>query len=240
MSVKVSSRSAEELAASLADLAACSRISTLAKEFAGEVVASTSFGIQSAVMLKLLSEHGPQIPIIFIDTGYHFPETYQYAVNLTERLGLNLKVYRPEWSPAWQEAVHGKLWQQGEEGQEKYGILNKVEPMSRALRELKATVWLSGLRRKQSSTRLERPFAEQQAKTIKGYPILDWSNEEVESYLNAEDLPRHPLADEYVTMGDWHSTRKRSEAVSDEETRFQGEKYECGLHLNSGVTDFQI
>ncbi|GHC47428.1 phosphoadenylyl-sulfate reductase [Roseibacillus persicicus] len=224
----------------LALLSAGKRIEELSQRFPGRVVASTSFGLQAAVMLKLVKDHAPEVPVVFIDTGYLFDETYRYAVELSESLGLDIKVYRPKWSPAWQEAVHGKLWEQGAEGNEKYSLLNKVEPMNRAIEELGAQVWLSGLRRSHSKTRVERPFAEQQSKTMKAYPILDWDDEQVENYFRKYQLPKHPLADEYVTMGDWHSTKKVSEANSAEETRFGGEKYECGLHLNSGVTDFQI
>ncbi len=231
---------AEALTSVLANQSAGERIAELASRYPGKVVASTSFGLQAAVMLNLLKDHAPEIPVVFIDTGYHFDETYQYAVDLTQRLGLDIKVYRSQWSPAWQEAIHGKLWEQGEQGMEKYSLLNKVEPMNRAIAETGAKIWLSGLRRSQSQSRVERPLAEQQSKTIKAYPILDWDDNRVEKYLVDSELPRHPLASEYVTMGDWHSTKKRSEVESDEATRFEGEKYECGLHLSSGVNDFQI
>jgi len=224
----------------MAKLSAGERIRLLADHFPGKIVASTSYGLQAAVMLKLLKEFAPEIPIVFIDTGYLFPETYQYAVQLEGLLDFKAQIYRPGWSPAWQEAVYGKLWEQGEEGNEKYALLNKVEPMNRALKETGAKVWLSGLRHCQSKTRKGRCFAEQQAQTLKAYPILDWKDQVVEEFLAKENLPKHPLASEYVTMGDWHSTKKRSEAESNEETRFGGEKYECGLHQKSGYQDFQI
>lgn len=232
--------SVPELSNHLDELGAAARIRLLDESYPGQVVASTSFGLQASVMLKLLSKNAPDIPIVFIDTGYLFPETYEFAVELTEKLNLNLRVYRPQWSPAWQEAIHGKLWEQGPQGQETYSMLNKVEPMNRAISELGAKVWLSGLRRSQSNTRVSRPFAEQQGKTVKAYPILDWSDEAVDEFIIENELPRHPLSQDYVTMGDWHSTEKRAEAESDEATRFNGDKYECGLHLSSGMTDFQI
>lgn len=230
----------KDLSVQLAGLSAGERIRALADRFPGQILASTSFGLQAAVMLKLIKEYAPEIPVIFIDTGYLFDETYRYAVELEDRIDIHAEVYRSKWSPAWQEAVHGKLWEQGAEGLGKYSLLNKVEPMDRALKDYGAKIWLSGLRRSQSKTRKDRPFVEQQTKTLKVYPILDWGDEEVETYFEEHQLPRHPLADEYVTMGDWHSTVKKEEAVSGEETRFGGEKYECGLHLNSGVQDFQI
>ncbi|MDP0491441.1 MAG: phosphoadenylyl-sulfate reductase [Verrucomicrobiota bacterium JB023] len=230
----------DELAAALHTQTAGERIAHLADQFPDGVVASTSFGLQAAVMLHLIKENAPQLPVVFIDTGYLFPETYRYAEMLTERLGINLKVYQARKSAAWQEAVYGKLWEQGPVGLESYSLLNKVEPMNRAIQELGAKVWLSGLRWSHSSTRKDRAFAEQQSRTIKAYPILDWSDGDVDSYFAKHKLPTHPLAEDYVTMGDWHSTKKKSEAASAEETRFNGEKYECGLHLDSGVQDYQI
>src|SRR5512139_1303162 len=111
-----------------------------------EFVLSSSFGIQAAVMLHLVTQVYPDIPAILTDTGYLFPETYRFIDRLTERLKLNLKIYRAEMSPAWQEARFGRLWEQGVEGIERYNKLNKVEPMTRALKELNARTWFSGLR----------------------------------------------------------------------------------------------
>lgn len=119
---------------------------------------SSSFGIQAAVMLHLLTSQKPDIPVVLTDTGYLFPETYQFIDSLTERLNLNLKVYRSTHSPAWQEAKYGKLWEQEGEGLKQYNYLNKVEPMTRALKELNAGTWYSGLRRGQSSTRADKKY----------------------------------------------------------------------------------
>lgn len=80
--------------------------------------------------------------MILTDTGYLFPETYQFIDELTDKLKLNLQVYRAKESAAWQEARYGKLWEQGVEGIEKYNDINKVEPMNRALLELNAQTGL--------------------------------------------------------------------------------------------------
>ena len=232
---------AEALSDELSRIKAGERLKLLHERYGSRLVASTSFGLQAAVMLQLIAEHAPKIPVIFIDTGYHFAETYRYADELEKRLGLDLRVYQPTHSAARIEALWGKLWEQGREGAEKYGVLTKIEPMDRALKELGADVWISGVRRSQSSTRRQRPFAEQQRKTLKVYPILDWADSQVSSYFYDKQLPPHPLAERgYVTMGDWHSTRPALDGLSVEETRFNGEKYECGLHLESGQSDFQI
>lgn len=229
------------VAAELEPLSAGERLRLLQEQFAGRIVASTSFGVQSAVMLHLISENAPEMPVVFIDTGYLFPETYQYAESLTERFGIDLRVYQPLMSAARMEAVHGRLWESDKEGADKYATLTKVEPMARALSELESDIWVSGVRRSHSKTRVDRGFAEQQKRTLKVYPILDWADAQVSAYIHDHGLPPHPLAAQgYVTMGDWHSTRPAVNGLDAESTRFDGEKYECGLHLESDNTDFQI
>jgi len=230
-----------DLALELEGLGAGERLRLLHARHGARMVATTSFGVQAAVMLHLIKEHAPDIPVVFIDSGYLFGETYRYAEELTGLLDLDVRVYQPAITAARMEALHGKLWEQGGEGMDRYGMLTKLEPMNRALSELGRDIWLSGMRRVQSRTRLERPFAEQQKRTLKVYPILDWADAQVEAYFHEHDLPRHPLAAQgYVTMGDWHSTQPASAGLDAEATRFKGEKYECGLHFDSGQQDFQI
>ena len=230
----------DELSTALAPLRAGERLRLLYDLLGDRLVASTSFGLQAAVMLHLIHEHAPKIPVVFIDTGFLFPETYQYAEDLTSKLDLDLRIYQPTVSAARIQALWGNLWDNGQDGADRYGLLTKIEPMNRALRETGADVWLSGLRRSQSKTRVDRPFVEQQKKTVKAYPILDWADAQVDLYFHQNGLPRHPLAEKgYVTMGDWHSTRPAENGDS-ESTRFNGQKYECGLHLDSGTPDFQI
>lgn len=220
---------------------ATERIRWAHETYGDKLVLSTSFGIQSAVMLHLVTTQIPDIPVIFIDTGYLFPATYTFAQELTERLQLNLKTYTPRQTAAQQEALYGKLWEQDIDSLEHYNRINKVEPMNRAITELRAEAWLSGLRRSQSSTRKERGFVERQNKILKIYPILDWSDRDIYVYLTENNLPYHPLWDQgYVSVGDWHSTKKMGEGMTEEETRFGGIKRECGLHEINGGADFQI
>ncbi len=139
--------------AQLEKLDAEERVAWALENLPGEYVLSSSFGIQAAVSLHLVNQIRPDIPVILTDTGYLFPETYQFIDELTDKLKLNLKVFRATKSPAWQEARYGKLWEQGVEGIEKYNEINKVEPMNRALKELNAQTWFAGLRREQSGSR---------------------------------------------------------------------------------------
>jgi phosphoadenosine phosphosulfate reductase len=228
-------------ASDLGSATALERIEWAAGEFGDKLILSTSFGIQSAVMLHLATQVVPDIPVVFIDTGYHFPETYRFAQELTKRLGLNLKVYNPQLTAARQEALYGKRWEQGLDGLKAYNFDNKVEPMDRAVRELGATAWLAGLRRVQASTREALEVVQVQNKITKVHPILDWDNRAIYRYLTANDLPYHPLWEQnYVSVGDWHSSAPLQPGQSEEETRFGGLKRECGLHEISGRGDFSI
>ncbi len=228
------------LSAELSPLRAGERLSLLYDRLGDRLVATTSFGMQSAVMLHLIHEHAPKIPVVFIDTGFLFPETYRYAEDLAARFDLDLRIYQPTVSAARLQALWGNLWENGKDGADKYALLTKIEPMNRALRETGADGWISGLRRSQSMSRSDRPFVEQQKRTLKAYPILDWADAQVDLYFHQHQLPRHPLAAKgFVTMGDWHSTRPAEDGKA-EASRFDGTKYECGLHLDSGTPDFQI
>ena len=194
-------------------------------------IVSSSFGAQSAVMLHMLTQVQPDIPVVLTDTGYLFPETYKFIDELVEKLNLNLHVYRADMSSAWQEARFGRLWEQGVEGIEKYNKLNKVEPMQRALRELNAGTWFAGLRRSQSDTRGKLPVLQKVGQQFKLYTIIDWSNKDLHYYLKDNELSYHPLWEQgYVSIGDWHTTQSLQEGMSEQDTRFFGLKRECGLH----------
>lgn len=220
-----------EINAELESLTAEERIKWALVHIEGNYVVSSSFGIQAAVMLGLLKNESPDIPVILTDTGYLFPETYLFIDELTEKLQLNIKVYRAEDSPNWQEARYGKLWLQGIDGIKKYNLINKVEPMRRALQELCATTWFSGLRRGQSDTRSHLPILSVQNGVFKFLPIVDWNDEDIDTFLSENHLPYHPLKESgYRSLGDTHTTSKWKEGMREDETRFFGLKRECGLH----------
>ncbi|MDD0927800.1 phosphoadenylyl-sulfate reductase [Xylella fastidiosa subsp. multiplex] len=194
---------------------------------------SSSFGAQSAVMLHLLTRFAPDIPVILVDTGYLFPETYRFADTLTERLKLNLKVYQPLRSGTWTEARHGRLWEQGIDGINQYNTLHKVEPMRRALEELQVGTWFTGLRRGQSSTRTQTSIVQRRDERYKISPIVDWTDRDIWEYMKHHDLPYHPLWEQgYVSIGDIHTTRPLEPDMREEDTRFFGFKRECGIHEN--------
>lgn len=217
------------------------RISWAIETHGKGLVMTTSFGVHSAVMLHLVTRLVSEIPVIFVDTGYLFPESYVFARDLTQRLGLNLKKFIPTMTAAEQEALNGRLWEKGVDELNRYNFINKIEPMDRAVRETGATAWLAGLRREQSNSRSDLPVVQRQNKVTKIHPIIDWDARRMHRYLVEHDLPYHPLWDQgYVSVGDWHSTSKLLDGMTEEQTRFNGLKRECGLHEDSGRVDFQI
>jgi len=207
------------------------RIRWSLQQLPGQHVMSSSFGAQAAVTLHLLTEQYPNIPVILIDTGYLFAETYRFIDKLNDRLKLNLTVSRADLSPAWQEARHGARWEHGEAGINAYNDENKVAPMKKALRELDAGTWFAGLRRSQSQSREMIPFLEWSGSRWKVHPIADWTDRDVHHYLKQHDLPYHPLWEKgYVSIGDHHTTKSLHDVDDKEKTRFFGVKRECGLH----------
>lgn len=194
-------------------------------------VLSSSFGAQAAVTLHLVTQERPDIPVVLVDTGYLFAETYHFIDELTDRLQLNVHVYRAATSPAWQEARFGERWMQGAAGITAYNEDNKVAPMKKALRELNAGTWFAGLRRSQSTSRENTPYLDWSGDRWKVHPIADWTDRDVHRYLRRNDLPNHPLWEKgYISIGDRHTTQSIHEVDDEEQTRFFGQKRECGLH----------
>lgn len=216
----------------LRDASAEEVISWAAQRYGERLVVSTSFGATSAVMLHLVSRVAPDTKVVCVDTGYLFPETYRFAVQLEERFGLDLRWATPAISSARQEALYGNRWEQGDEGVAEYLRINKVEPLEKLLNELGTEAWLAGLRANQTEHRASLPRIGMQNGRVKLHPILPWSEEDVDAYMERYDLPYHPLyAEGYRSIGDTHSTLPTTEDMDPRDGRLLGKKKECGLHL---------
>lgn len=208
------------------------------KEFDGKLAMSTSMGLQAPVLLHLATLVKPDIPVIWVDTGYLPRETYLYAEELKQVLGLNLIVVNnSQWSAARMEAVHGeKLW---ERDHTLYGKLTKVEPLANALAGLVPSplCMLSGLRAGQTKARANMaPVSQGRDGRFKVLPMLRMTDADVADYMFKHDLPKHPLQSKgYVTVGDWHSSRPLAEGEDPRATRFGGKFEECGLHVDDGA-----
>jgi len=217
----------------LADADAERVVAWAADTFGDGLVVSTSFGIHSAVMLHMATQVVPRIAVVWVDTGYLPAETYRFADALASRLDLNLHVAQAELSPARMEALFGRLWEGNRDDLDRYHRLRKVEPLERAFRALGARAWLSGLRADQTDHRARLPRVGLQNGRAKVLPLLPWSSRDVHRYLQAHELPYHPLFEQgYASVGDWHSSRPVGEDdTHDRNGRFRGLTEECGLHL---------
>jgi phosphoadenosine phosphosulfate reductase len=212
-----------------------------------KAVLTTSFGIQSALMLHLVTTAAKEsssargIPVIWIDTGYLPQETYHFAEQLTSKFDLDLRTYQSSLSPARMEALHGNLWEDpSNEAHKMYNYIRKVEPMKRALQELGATIVFSGVLAGQTSHRQEMKMVHVHDGRLKICPILDWTNTQVSDFFQEQGLPYHPLQEKgYRSVGDWHSSAPFDPKIhkNERDTRFHGRAQECGLHISSPEPD---
>ena len=224
--------------AHLAGLSSQDRLAWALDRFGSGFVLTTSFGIQSAVLLHLLSilPGGRDVPVIWVDTGYLPVETYCYAEELTELLALNIQVVQSAMSPARMEALKGRLWESGSvDDLETYHRIRKLEPLEIAMRELQVECWASGVRSGQTDHRRSMTWLDPLRGRLSLRPLLDWTQKDIYYYMEANDLPQHPLFIQgYSTVGDWHSSGPDGTSVSGRDTRFGGLKQECGMHLSDG------
>jgi len=209
-------------------------------KFGNNLAFTTSFGIQSSVLLHLIQSSSLQnkVKIFWIDTGYLPKETYLYANMLINKLSLNIDILQSKISPAYMEAIYGKLWESSnEEDINKYHQIRKVEPLEEALKKNSISCWVSGVRSQQTENRSKMKFIESIRDRLSLRPILGWTQKEIFYYMEKHKLPQHPLfAKGYSSIGDWHSSSAETENTKGRATRFGGIKQECGLHVN----DYQI
>ena len=210
------------------------------EKFGNQFAITTSFGIQSSVLLNILSQSGlqKQIKIFWIDTGYLPQETYHYAQKLINDLSLEIEVLQSELSPARMEALYGKLWETNKASDlDKYHELRKIKPLENALEKYNIQCWASGIRSSQTEERNKMNFLDLIRQRLSLRPLLNWTNKDIFYYMEENNLPAHPLFSKgYSTVGDWHSSSQDGIDIKGRSTRFGGIKQECGIHIN----DYQI
>ena len=231
----LSSAELDQARAALDALTPQQRLAWAVDRFGDRFALTTSFGIQSSVLLHMLSElpEAADVPVIWVDTGYLPPETYQYAETLQQRLNIRLVVAQSPISPARMEALHGRLWETGDvKDLEVYLQIRKVEPLERALADLDVQCWASGVRRGQTEHRRQMTWLDPIRQRLSLRPLLTWTPRDVFYYMQEHELPQHPLFDQgYSTVGDWHSSGPDGAELSGRDTRFGGLKQECGIHV---------
>lgn len=212
---------AEQIAQANAELRSRSALEIIRWALAqanGRAVLSTNFRPYEAVLLHLVTQVQPDIPVLWVDHGYNRPATYRHAELLKKRLALNLKAYLPRYTTAHYDAVYGGMPEPTPENEARikaFSTAMKLEPFQRGMRELAPVVWLTALRKVQNPNRagLDLVSDDQNFHSLKVSPVFYWSDAEMEKYLSEHELPNE---------WDYFDPAKADE------------KRECGLHASWG------
>jgi phosphoadenosine phosphosulfate reductase len=194
----------------------------------GKLAVVSAFGPGSLVLLHALHELSIRLPVVFIDTLHHFPETIQHVERVRDLYDLDLRVFRPYETLAEFEAHHGpNLW---ERDLDLYQEISKVEPFRRATENLEA--WFTGRRREQSETRARLPIVDGTTQ-LKINPVANWTRSDVWRYILENSIPYNPLHDQgYASIGDRLLTTPVAAGEPERAGRWRGsERTECGIHL---------
>ena len=200
----------------------------LRENMLGDVAAVSSFGAESAVLLHLIASIDSSVPVLFLDTGKHFPETIAYKEALRERLGLtDLRDLKPDTELLAQKDANGLRWSFDPDG---CCEIRKVLPLKKALAGFDAQ--FTGRKAFQSSTRSALPRFEIEEGRLKVNPLADWNKERLDAYVAEHDLPVHPLVEQgYPSIGCSPCTSKVAPGEDPRSGRWKGwDKVECGIH----------
>ncbi len=209
------------------------------QQFGSDLVMSSSFGAESALLIHLATQVQPEIRIVMVDTGYLFPETHRFMEELRQRFNLNVWVYRTSNDPIAYLKLAGEDDPTFRKDIQSCCDINKNEPFERAMRELKPKAWLRGIRRHQAETRASRQVLEwsRRFNTYAVSPLLNWSQRDIHGYMKQHDLPYHPLYEKgYPSIGcnPLSCTRPIQIGEDPRSGRWAGtQKTECGLNLEA-------
>lgn len=224
---------ADELSARYAGLSAEAALhAAMETEFPGRIGLVSSFGTEAAVLLHMMSRIDPYIPVIFLDTWKHFPETLAYRDTLIARLGLaNIQTVTPRADGLKAEDPDGTLHARNAD---LCCHVRKTLPMLKALRPFDC--WITGRKRAQAATRSEMALFEAQDRWIKLNPLIDWTAADVAAYFTTHDLPDHPLkARGFPSVGCAPCTRAVRAGEDARAGRWaESDKTECGIHIVNG------
>jgi phosphoadenosine phosphosulfate reductase len=237
---RFAARDAAALNARFADVPTRDMLAALIEQgLAGRMAVVSSFGAESAVLLHLLASIDPAIPVLFLDTGKHFPETLSYRDEIVERLGLTgLVNLTPDPEALANRDESGLRWSYDPDG---CCEIRKVRPLADALSGFDATI--TGRKGFQNASRAGLPRFEidrsDAAGRLKINPLADWSGDQLEAWFEASGLPRHPLvAQGYPSIGCSPCTSKVAPGEDPRAGRWRGwDKTECGIHTDGTATE---
>jgi phosphoadenosine phosphosulfate reductase len=202
-------------------------------EYAGEACVTSSFQTDCMALVHMVARRRPGIPVLFLDTGYHFPETYAYRDRMAAEMRLNLVNLAPRLTVAEQESQFGVLY---ESAPDRCCRMRKVEPLFAGLEPY--GVWFTALRREQSPTRANLKavdsFALPGGKVLtKVSPLADWTARDVWAYLKEHGIPPLPLYERgFTSIGCEPCTTLPVDPDNPRSGRWAGRKLECGIHIS--------
>lgn len=202
--------------------------------FGLDAAATSSFQTHSLPLLHLIATTVPELPVLFLDTGFHFPETLRFRDRVVEELGLNLHVLKTRMGHERFQEKHGQLHRRDPD---LCCHLNKVKPLQRAMADRMA--WVAGIRRDQTAQRQDTPVlagpeSVDRYDVYKICPIASWTEAQVQRYRTEHDLPEHPLGDQgYASIGCAPCTQPVTSGDSRAGRWANHTKTECGLHFDT-------
>lgn len=210
--------------------------------FGEGVFATVSGGIQSRIiptLLRRIADEKPSIaqkvlslPLVFLDTGDLFPESVEYVRQMKRDLQLSLRRVSHALSSGEFKLYEDALVAQGMGRAESFDWLTKVEPLKTFIQSRDLKVWIAGNRRDQASSRGGLPFVQRENGVLKFYPLADMTRAEINCLMRELDIPPHPLAKTFLSVGNVRDTRvvEFGEAEHEKDGRHESGRTECGLH----------
>ena len=227
-----------ELNARLREAAPQAILRAAIDRFGDKVALVSSFGTESAVLLHMIAEIKPDMPILFLDTGMLFAQTLDYRKQLAAKLGLtNVRDLRPQYQDLAVHDPSADLWKTDTDA---CCHIRKVLPLDRALEGLDG--WITGRKRFQGGDRLRLSVVEQGDGQVKFNPLANWSKAQLDAYAAEHDLPAHPLVEfGYPSVGCWPCTQPVEEGGDLRAGRWAGSgKTECGIHTPRATPDIEV
>lgn len=205
--------------------------------FPGRIALVSSFGAESAVLLHMVAEIDKATPVVFLNTGKLFGETLAYRTQLTKKLGLtDVRVIEPEQQDLFDYDPKGELWQSSTDA---CCHIRKVLPLERALHGFQA--WITGRKRYQGGIRKKLPVVETADWRVKVNPLAEWGQDKLDAYLDAHDLPRHPLvAEGYPSIGCIPCTIPADASDARSGRWANQDKTECGIHWSANGAPLKL
>jgi phosphoadenosine phosphosulfate reductase len=218
-----------ELNARLRDASPQEILAAAVERMGDRVALVSSFGAESAVLLHMLAQIKPDLPVLFLDTGMLFGQTLDYRKTLAARLGLtDVRDLRPQYQDLAVNDPSANLWRTDTDA---CCHIRKVLPLDRALAEFDG--WITGRKRFQGGERLRLQVVEQGERHLKFNPLANWTKAQLDAYAAEHDLPPHPLVEfGYPSIGCWPCTQPVEEGQDERSGRWAGsQKTECGIHM---------